>query len=107
MLQRHSRPTLRETVAHKTSRPDRLWGQGGNPEAPVTKPAKLSQTARCKARRYGQDPRETDDEPGAVFGEVETRSNRSSDALVTSDATKRHADLFAGEANAALISQTN
>ena len=70
MLQGHSlTDPLRETVAHKTSRPRRgRCGQGGNPEIPMTKPTKATRPAG----RRDRDEQDKGAEPGVVFGEVET-----------------------------------
>jgi predicted DNA-binding transcriptional regulator AlpA len=51
VLQGHSlTDPLRETVAHKTSRPDGLRGQGGNPEIFMGKPAKPARATARHAR---------------------------------------------------------
>jgi hypothetical protein len=82
VLQGHSlTDPLRETVAHKTSRPDGLRGQGGNPEVFMGKPTKPARATARHSRQHNRDGLD-DDEPGAfdravaalteVFGEVET-----------------------------------
>jgi hypothetical protein len=65
---------LRETVAPKTSRPDKaIAAPGGNPEVLVTKPTKPAGPAsRDQPQRLDRDEQEEGAEPSAVFGEVET-----------------------------------